>query len=111
MSIKKTCMVCGQSFSPDNRHPYQKVCFNKKCRISQRTLLLKRWRIRNPDYFKNRQDNLDEIKIWRKEHPDYYKQYRRNNPRIRERTRMYVSAYRKRTVSKNKKLIDISLKS
>jgi len=92
----KKCLSCGKLFKPDKMHPYQKICFNKECRILQRSINLRKWRIRNPDYFKNRTDNLEMMKEWRKNNPNYYKEYRKNNPKIKEKTRIYVKAFRER---------------
>jgi len=93
---RKKCLVCRKIFEPDKWHPYQKVCFNNECRGTQRILSLQKWRIKNPDYFKQRTDNLDKMQEWRKANPNYYIEYRRAHPELRDKTQKYVREFRKR---------------
>jgi len=100
MNKEKKCIICNRNFSPDIKHPYQKICFRRECRVLQKSLYLKRWRIQNPDYFKNRKDNIEKMKEWREKNKDYYKKYRMSHPKIKELTKQYVKNFRKRCKQK-----------
>lgn len=77
MKRKKRCIICKDWFRPYSRARDPKVCRRKRCRQRRHDQLRRRWRIKNPDYFKGRYANT---KLWLQGHPGYLKQYRKLHP-------------------------------
>lgn len=72
-TMKKKCYICNKDFSPEKRHPYQKVCNKDKCRREHKRRYCQKWRKKNPNYFKGWKRNIEVNKKWREKNPDYYK--------------------------------------
>ncbi|MBN1384608.1 MAG: hypothetical protein JW983_07010 [Elusimicrobia bacterium] len=97
LNIKNKCRICGSIFNPDKRHPYQKVCFREKCRRLRNLNLERKWRKRNPSYFKGewRREYLSEkLKKWRRENPTYFKTYLSKHPELKKKHNQYMRMYR-----------------
>lgn len=76
MALKR-CPYCRKLFKPDPRTEYeQRVCSRAECQEQRKREYQKKWRTKNPTYFKNRyqrhKERLDA-------HPDYLKNYHHNN--------------------------------
>lgn len=105
MAEERTCKMCGKSFIPNKYRSNQSVCSSLECQYQRQLENMRKWRTRNPNYFKYkesqdsswketcRQRSLD----WRKKHQEYLKLYREEH-RDRHRTYMkdYMRAYRKK---------------
>jgi len=94
MKTEKKCKICHTAFTPEKRHPRQKICSKPECRRKSRIAALRKWRKLYPEYFKNRTDNVEKIRAWRKAHPDYYPKYREAHPELKKKTLKYVRAHR-----------------
>jgi hypothetical protein len=94
MKAEKKCKICRKVFTPDKRHPRQKICSNTQCRKKARLEALRKWRKLYPEYFKNRTDNIEKMREWRRDHPDYYRKYRKAHPGLKKKSREYVRAHR-----------------
>ena len=76
MALKR-CPYCRKMFEPDPRTKYkQRVCSGVECQKKRRRETQKKWRAKNPTYFKN---DYPRLKEWLNAHPDYLKNYRHNN--------------------------------
>lgn len=76
MALKR-CPYCRKLFEPDPRTKYkQRVCSGIECQKKRRRETQKKWRDKNPTYFKNRYKHT---RKWLDAHPDYLKNYRHNN--------------------------------
>lgn len=76
MALKR-CPYCRKLFKPDPRTKHkQRVCSGEECQKKRRKETQKKWRTKNPTYFKDRYPRL---KVWLDAHPDYLKDYRHNN--------------------------------
>jgi len=80
----KICKICNEEFIPDKFHPYQEVCSKPQCQKVRQLENQKRWRLKNPDYFKYKSKKTpwerrrwEYLKRWRETHKDYFKLYRR----------------------------------
>lgn len=83
MSRVKICTICGQPFYPNKYHPNQEVCSGPTCQKERQLHNQKKWRKRNPQYFryKDRKTEWEKKRAnylanWRESHRDYFKQYR-----------------------------------
>ena len=109
MPEEKICRICGKLFFYNKYRPNQIFCSSLECQYQRQLDNMKRWRDRNPNYFKYkesqdaswketcRQRSLD----WRKKHQEYLKLYRGEH---RERHRSYMKDYM-REYRKRKKLV------
>ena len=51
----KICLCCKEEFKPDPRiGDKQKVCQKLACKLYRKRIAQKRWRLKNPKYFKGR---------------------------------------------------------
>jgi len=97
--IKKKCQICGREFIPDKYHPYQKVCSNPSCQHQRQLLNQKRWREKNPDYFKYKEKKTawekkraQYLKVWREIHKEYFKKYRFRRKLFKEKQKLGISS-------------------
>ncbi len=98
MAEERLCKVCGKPFLPNKYRPNQTVCSSLECQYQRQLENMKKWRGRNPNYFKYkesqdsswretcRQRSLE----WRKKHQEYLKLYREEH---RDRHRSYMKNY------------------
>lgn len=105
MPNEKTCKSCGKPFLANKYRPNQTICSSLECQYQRQLDNMKKWRVRNPNYFKYkesqdaswketcRQRSLD----WRTRHQEYLKLYREEHrERHREYMKEYMRAYRKK---------------
>lgn len=86
----KTCKICGEKFTPDKYHPnHQEICSNLQCQHQRQILNQKKWRVKNPSYFRysERKDFWEQrryeyLKRWRENHRGYFMKYRADNQRV-----------------------------
>ena len=73
---RKICPYCFNNFIS---HPkvgdHQICCGAQSCKKQHKKELDRKWRQKNPDYFKGRYNSY--LKPWLKNHPGYLKDYRR----------------------------------
>ena len=98
MAEERLCKVCGKPFLSNKYRPNQTVCSSLECQYQRQLENMKKWRGRNPNYFKYkesqdsswretcRQRSLE----WRKKHQEYLKLYREEH---RDRHRSYMKNY------------------
>jgi RHS repeat-associated protein len=81
----KTCPYCKTPFSPDpkvgNR---QKTCGKPACKRALKSENNRRWRQRNPDYYRN---DYCRLRAWLEHNPGYLKGYRESHPEYIEKNR------------------------
>ena len=74
----KKCPYCRKCFSPHVKvGDRQKTCGGDKCQKALKADNNKKWRQKNPTYFK---DDYLRIKAWLEEHPGYLSDYRKSHP-------------------------------
>ncbi len=68
---KRRCLGCGEGFhpSPQNRHK-QRFCGKSECAQKSAEASQRRWRSKNPDYFKG-PENVLRVRRWRERNPGY----------------------------------------
>lgn len=78
----RICKICGVEFMPDKYHPRQEVCSNKECQHKRQIENQRKWRKRNPEYFKYKEKatpwerkRAQYLEKWREEHKGYFKEY------------------------------------
>jgi len=105
MAEEKICPICGRSFSPNKYRPNQTICSAIECQYQRQLDNMKKWRERNPNYFRYKESQDTSWKEtckqralqWRKKHLDYLKLYREEHrDRHREYMRDYMREYRKK---------------
>jgi len=108
MGKEKLCKICKKPFIPNKYRPNQEICSSIECQYQRQLTNMKKWRERNPNYFKYkeahdkswketcRQRSLD----WRKKHQEYLKLYRDAH---RERHRKYMKEYMRKYREKKRK--------
>jgi hypothetical protein len=85
---KKICKFCHREFIADKYHPHQQVCSSPECQHKRQLENQRKWRLKNPDYFKYKEKKTfwekkraQYLKIWRKIHRDYFRKYHRKRRR------------------------------
>ena len=69
------CPHCHRPFHPDLHNAWhQRFCTRKACQRARNRQSCRRWRQKNPDYFKK---DTPRIRTWRGEHPYYWRDDRR----------------------------------
>ena len=105
MEMEKKCNKCGSVFIPNKYRPNQDVCSNIECQYQRQLENMKRWRDKNPNYFKYKEEQDNSWKEtcrqrslqWREKHHEYLKLYRdAHKKRHREYMRDYMRKYRKK---------------
>ena len=105
MAEEKLCKICGKTFIPNKYRPNQEVCSSLECQYQRQLSNMKKWRDKNPNYFKYKESQDKSWKEtckqrsldWRKKHLDYLKLYREEHRnRHRAYMREYMREYRKR---------------
>ncbi len=68
---KRKCLGCGVGFhpSPQNRDK-QRFCGKSECALKSARASQRRWRSKNPDYFKG-PENVLRVRRWRERNPGY----------------------------------------
>lgn len=96
--IARKCKICKKRFVPNKYHPRQKVCLKPECQRIRNQILLKKWYMENPDYFKEWRSEYyhQKSKEWRKKHSAYFREYWNSHPEWREKRRLYMQIYRKK---------------
>ena len=82
----KTCLICSKEFAVDKYHPYQKVCSDPECQKTRQIAKQRKWRKKNPSYFKYKDKKTPwelrrykYLKRWRETHKSYFRTYRMKN--------------------------------
>ncbi len=105
MKEEKTCIICGNVFAPNKYRPNQTICSSIECQYQRQLDNMKKWRGRNPNYFKYKESQDASWKEtckqrsidWRRKHLEYLKLYREEHrDRHREYMKDYMRDYRKR---------------
>lgn len=85
MKKLKKCIICQREFLCSKYHPYQDVCSDKECQHKRQLLNQKKWRAKNPNYFKyKKKDTVWEkrraqsLELWRQAHKEYFRNYRQS---------------------------------
>ena len=109
MTEERKCKFCDKTFIPNKYRPNQEICSNLECQYQRQLENMKKWRQRNPNYFKYKETKDSSWKStckqrsldWRETHHDYLKLYREAH-RERHRTYMreYMRAYREKKQAK-----------
>jgi hypothetical protein len=80
---RRICPNCHKSFVPDKYHPNQQFCSSPQCQHRRQILNQRNWRLKNPNYFKYRDQKTawekkraQYLKFWRQNHKDYFKNWR-----------------------------------
>ena len=70
----RRCCHCGVWFKPHPRNTYhQRYCTKTECRAASKRASQKKWRRKNPGYFRGEQ-YVKKTQAWRREHPGYWRQ-------------------------------------
>lgn len=68
---KKRCRNCRRLFQPNPRnYKKQQYCSEPACRKASKAASQKKWTLKNPDYFRNK-ENVLRVQLWRIKNPDY----------------------------------------
>ena len=98
MTEERLCAICGKPFLPSKYRPNQTKCSSLECQYQRQLENMKKWRDRNPHYFKYKETHDSSWKEtcrqrsmdWRRKHQEYLKLYREEH---RERHRAYMREY------------------
>ena len=72
----KTCPYCYNQFTPHPKVGDRQICCGREfCMRERKKEADRKWRKKNPDYFKGRYSLY--LKPWLEKHPGYLKEYRR----------------------------------
>ena len=105
MVTEKKCTICGGPFTSNKYRPNQEVCSSIECQYQRQLDNMKKWRGKNPNYFRYKETRDKSWKEtcrqrsleWRKKHQEYLKLYRdAHRARHREYMRDYMRKYRKK---------------
>ena len=101
----KTCVICGSVFAPNKYSPRQKTCSGGDCQRKRQLDSMRRWRERNPNYFKYDESKgvewleaqRNRSKVWRQRNPEKVRAYRdTHKDDYRLYMREYMRQYRER---------------
>ncbi len=100
MADERFCRICGNPFLPNKYRPNQTICSSLECQYQRQLENMKKWRDRNPNYFKYKESQDSSWREtcrkrsleWRKRHQEYLKLYRDEH---RSRHRTYMKDYRR----------------
>lgn len=68
---KRKCPNCGTWFTPLPQTAYhQRFCSNPSCQCVRRRITQARWRRRNRDYFRGK-ENVERVRAWRNTYPGH----------------------------------------
>lgn len=71
----RVCPHCREPFQPEIHNAWhQRYCTSVECQRARNRASCRRWRIRNPDHFK---DYDQRVRDWRRGHPGYWRHERR----------------------------------
>ena len=59
MADERFCVICGTAFTPNKYRPNQNVCSSLECQYQRQLNNMKKWRDRNPNYFKYKESQKD----------------------------------------------------
>lgn len=105
MTEGRICSICKKSFLPNKYRPNQKICSNLECQYRRQLDNMKKWRDKNPHYFKYKEMRdvkwrelcRERARSWRQHHLEYLKLYRQEHrEEHKEYMRKYMREYRKR---------------
>jgi hypothetical protein len=93
------CPYCKIYFTPHVKvGSRQKTCGDPICKKALKADNNKRWRRKNPEYYR---DNYTQLREWLDQHPSYLKHYRQSHPEYVQKNR---EAQRRRDRSKRLRL-------
>jgi len=87
---KRICKICKAEFDPDKHNrSHQKTCGSEECKRINKKKYNKKWRKKNPDYFKLKDDSKElkkneskRVMIWKEKNKikitQYMKKYMSN---------------------------------
>lgn len=110
MAKERICVVCKKWFIPNKYRPNQEICSNLECQYQRQLDNMKKWRNRNPNYFRYREAKdttwketcKERAKKWRERHQEYLKLYRQEHKdRYRIYMREYMREYRRKKKSQD----------
>lgn len=104
---ERVCEICGKPFMANKYRPNQKVCSSLECQYQRQLVNMKKWREKNPNYFKYKESQDKSWKQtcrersleWRRKHREYLQLYREAN---KERHRIYMRDYMRKYRQKRK---------
>jgi len=105
MSQERKCKICGRPFLPNKYRHNQQICSSIECQYQRQLDNMKKWRGKNPNYFKYKEigdkswkETCRERSLeWRKKHQEYLKLYREaHKDRHKDYMRDYMRQYRKK---------------
>ena len=111
MRTEKKCQFCNRPFIPNKYRHNQEICSSIECQYQRQLSNMKKWRQKNPNYFKYKEmgdkswkETCKERSLdWRKRHQEYLKLYREaHKTRHREYMKDYMKRYRE--AKKEKKI-------
>jgi len=111
MEEGKMCALCKKWFMPNKYRPNQEICSNLECQYKRQLENMKRWRNKNPNYFKYREVKdttwketcRERARKWRHSHLEYLKLYRQEHRKAhRDYMKKYMREYRRRKKEKEK---------
>lgn len=111
MTEGRMCSICKKWFVPNKYRPNQQICSSLECQYKRQLDNMKKWRDRNPHYFKYREvkDTMwrescrERARRWRQRHLEYLKLYRQEHrEEHKEYMRRYMREYRRRKKEKEK---------
>jgi len=108
MAKERICPICKKWFLTNKYRPNQEMCSNLGCQYQRQLQNMKKWRDRNPNYFRYREANdatwkqtcKERAKKWRDRHQEYLKLYRQEH---KDRYRIYMRDYMREYRKKNRK--------
>jgi len=112
MTEGRICPICKKGFIPNKYRPNQEICSNLECQYKRQLDNMKKWRDKNPHYFKYKEMRdvkwrevcRERAKRWRQRHLEYLKLYRQEHKEEhREYMRKYMREYRRRKKEKMQK--------
>ena len=109
MTEERICSICKKPFLPNKYRPNQQICSNLECQYKRQLDNMKKWRNRNPHYFKYKEMRdtkwrevcRERARKWRQHHLEYLKLYRQEHrEEHKEYMRKYMREYRRRKKEK-----------
>ncbi len=79
----KKCLYCKTQFTPNPRVGERQItCGEHACKAALKSDNNRKWRKRNPDYYR---DQYPRVKEWLEKKPEYLKKYRESHPEYVEK--------------------------